>query len=227
MNEQGRDPDFVPLRDRPVEVGRSSDAGLRLFHPTVSRNHATLTRGNEGIDVVDQDSRFGTFVNGVRVRTVQARPGDRIQFGTGTAYRVCEDGLRLDAAARGASITAAGLTISKGGRVLVRDAGFSIPADSFVGILGPSGAGKSTLLNCIASYHRAGAGRIVFDDQHDINEARDEYRAILGHVPQDDVVYLSLTVRENLRFAARLRLDSVQGLPRWFRPWNSRWNVSD
>jgi len=95
--------------------------------------------------------------------------------------------------------------------VLVRDAGFSIPADSFVGILGPSGAGKSTLLNCIASYHRAGIGRIVFDNQQDINEARDEYRAILGHVPQDDVVYLTLTVRENLRFAARLRLDSGAG----------------
>ena len=176
MNERGRDPEFMPIGDRPVEVGRSSDAGLRLIHPTVSRNHATLTRAVEGIEVVDRDSRFGTFVNGVRVRAACARPGDRIQFGTATAYRVCGDGLRLDSAARGASIAAAGLTVSKGGKVLVRDAGFSIPADCFVGILGPSGAGKSTLLNCIASYHRAGVGRIVFDNQHDINEARDEYR---------------------------------------------------
>ncbi|MEI8376517.1 MAG: FHA domain-containing protein, partial [Planctomycetota bacterium] len=55
MNEQGRDPEFVHLGDRPVEVGRSSDATLRLFHPTVSRNHATLTHGKEGIDVVDRD----------------------------------------------------------------------------------------------------------------------------------------------------------------------------
>lgn len=204
MNEQG--PESVAIGNRPVEVGRSSHAGLRLFHPTVSRNHATLMRAAGGIDVVDRDSRFGTFVNGARVRAVCAQPGDRIQFGTTTVYRVCEDGLRLDSAARGASITAEGVTISKGGRVLLRDAGFSIQPDSFVGILGPSGAGKSTLLNCIASYHQAGVGQIIFDDQNDINEARDEYRAILGHVPQEDVLYPTLTVRENLAFAARLRL---------------------
>ena len=102
------------------------------------------------------------------------------------------------------------VTVSKGGKVLIRDAGFSIQADSFVGILGPSGAGKTTLLNCIASYHQVGVGRIVFDNQHDINESRDEYRTILGHVPQEDVVYLTLTARENLSFAARFGWAGMQ-----------------
>jgi len=75
-----------------------------------------------------------------------------------------------------------------------------------VGILGPSGAGKSTVLNALASYLHPGRGRVVFDGRHDVLEEPDAYRAMLGHVPQDDVVYRPLTVRENLTFAARLRL---------------------
>ena len=208
MSVQDNDPDFAPLGQRPLEVGRSSQAGLRLFHPTVSRRHATLTPSGDGIMVVDHDSRFGTFVNGVRVRQVSVQPGDRIQFGTMTAYRLQANGLKRDVASQGAAIAAAGVTISKGGRILVADAAFAIQPNAFVGVLGPSGAGKSTLLNCIASYQRVQEGRIVFDDKRDVNEDREEYRAILGHVPQDDVVYLSLTVQESLHFAARIQLGS-------------------
>ena len=183
----------------------------RLLHPTVSRNHATLTRCGDGINIVDHDSRFGTFVNGVRVRSVCARQGDRVQFGAATAYRIGPSGLKLDTAASGATIAAAGVAVRKGGRPLVQEASFLIQADTFVGILGPSGAGKSTLLNCIASYHQPDEGRIVFDGGHDVAEERERYRAILGHVPQEDIVYLNLTVYENLRFAAQLQLGPEAG----------------
>ena len=87
--------------------------------------------------------------------------------------------------------------------------GFRIRPDSFVGILGPSGAGKSTLLNALASYRVPASGRIIFDGRHDLRVDPNAYRATLGHVPQDDVVYRSLTARENLAFAARLRLGDV------------------
>jgi ABC-type multidrug transport system ATPase subunit len=89
---------------------------------------------------------------------------------------------------------------------LIRDVGFLVRPNSFVGILGPSGAGKTTLLNCLASYLAPGRGRIVFDGQRDVFAESDAYRTLLGHVPQDDVLFRSLTVRENLTFAAQLRL---------------------
>lgn len=220
-------------------IGRSSEATLRLFHPTISRRHATVTRVGGGFLVTDHDSRFGTFVNGVRVRTTTVRPDDRVQFGSALTYRVEADGLRRDDKAEGVMLVAGGLTISvrrdldlgrlfdplrhagaagdKDGdprpdrKTLIKDVGFVVRPDSFVGILGPSGAGKTTLLNCLASYLPPGLGRIVFDGQRDVFAEPDAYRAMLGHVPQDDVVFQSLTVRENLAFAARLRLGHEAG----------------
>lgn len=218
----------------PVVVGRSGEATLRLLDPTVSRRHATLVRTTDGFAVEDHDSRFGTFVNGSRVRSAGLRPGDRVRFGSAVAYRVQGDGLRLDVAAEGMGLLASGLTIAIPrdldlGRILealrrgdppqgwadllrpefktlVRDVHFRVRPDTFTGILGPSGAGKSTLLNVLASHLTPDGGRIVFDDRDDVVDEPDAYRAMLGHVPQDDVVFRTLTARENLTFSARLRL---------------------
>ncbi|HEV3167986.1 MAG TPA: ATP-binding cassette domain-containing protein [Isosphaeraceae bacterium] len=220
-------------------VGRSGDATLRLLQPTISRKHATLTRAGDGLTIQDHDSRFGTFVNGARIRVISLRPGDRVQFGSATPYRVEPGGLRLEVAAQGMALTAEGLAISVsrdfdlkrlcvGLRVathnkswvgllqrdrlpLIRDVSLQARPDSFVGILGPSGAGKSTLLNCLASYLLPGRGRIFFDDRRDVHAEPDVYRAMLGHVPQDDIVFRSLTIRENLAFAAQLRLGRSTG----------------
>ena len=223
----------------PLLVGRSGEATLRLLHFSISRRHATVTRTGDGWTVEDHDSRFGTFVNGTRVRSSFVRPGDRVQFGSAISYRVEAGGLRLDVTAEGMELYAAGLTLSvpqntdfarmlgllvrlgpaEGKadglwgkrRPLVRDISFQVRPDSFVGILGPSGVGKSTVLNCLAGYRVPDQGRLVFDGHRDVHAEPDDYRALMGHVPQDDIVYRTLTVRENLAYAARLRLGT--GLP--------------
>ncbi len=230
----GESPPFVAISVDPLVVGRSGGAGLRLHDPTVSRRHATLVASGGVLSVEDHDSRFGTFVNGSRVRSAGLRPGDRVRFGRVIAYRVRPGGLALDGASGGMELDASGLTISAPGgdgamgildrlrglvgpqgrddstrawaRVLVRDVGFRVRPDTFVGILGPSGAGKSTLLGVLAGYLAPDCGRVVFDGRHDVRVEPDSYRAALGHVPQDDVVFRALTVRENLRYAADLRL---------------------
>ena len=74
----------------------------------------------------------------------------------------------------------------------------------FVGILGPSGSGKTTLLKCLASYVPPASGDLHFDDL-ELWTYVEAYRASLGYVPQDDVLYAQLTGRENLDFALRLR----------------------
>jgi ABC-type multidrug transport system ATPase subunit len=233
------DPPFVPVAEVPVLIGRSGEATLRLLHPSISRRHATVSRARGGLSLVDHDSRFGTFVNGARVRTAPLRTGDTVQFGSAVTYRVEPDGLRLDAAAEGLELASDGLAISvprdrdlrelrdelrdagavrawkgllrPGHKSLIKDIGLRARPDAFVGILGPSGAGKSTLLNCLASYLPPGRGRVVFDGRRDAYSEPDAYRTMLGHVPQDDVVFRALTVRENLAFAARLRLGREAG----------------
>lgn len=204
-------PGPVQIGDAPVQVGRSSLATLRLLHPTVSRSHAVIERQGGGVVVRDLDSRYGTFVNGARVGTVVLAKDDLIHFGTSIAYRFTGDSLAFEPVAGGYSLTLRNVTIVKNGRTLVSGASFDLPANSFVGILGPSGSGKSTLLSVLASYHQPVSGEVLFDDKkhgkknlHDEKD-RDEYRACLGNVPQQDIVYSGLTGRENLLYSARLR----------------------
>lgn len=218
-----------PVDKGPVVIGRSASATARILNPTISRVHATITRVDGDLTIEDHDSRFGTFVNGVRVRVVRLVPGDRVQFGAARAYKVERDGLRLDDAAEGLRLSLHDLAVSgsrdavpgfwrqfsgesgRPDRTLVEGIEFDIESESFVGILGPSGVGKSTLLNCLASHVTPSRGRILFDGGRDVDHERDAFRAILGYVPQADIVFMSLTARENLTFAARMRLGAEPG----------------
>ena len=233
-------PPFIFVADSPVMIGRADEATSRLVHPTISRRHATLARAGVALVLQDHDSRFGTFANGARVRTVTLRPGDRVRFGQTATYRVESGGLRLEVVAGGMEVVASGLAVSPAGshvsridlvfkryrallgrrvwtrgpglgsEMLVEDINFRVRPDSFVGILGPSGAGKSTLLNCLAGYRLPDRGSVRFDGR-DAYEGQAASRGGPGHVPQDDVVYRSLSVRENLAYAARLRLRGGSG----------------
>src|SRR5690348_11801673 len=53
------------------------------------------------------------------------------------------------AAASEPVIAAAGLHARAGGKILLRDATFSVARNRVFGVIGPSGAGKSTLLRCL------------------------------------------------------------------------------
>ena len=75
-----------------------------------------------------------------------------------------------------------------------------------MGIIGPSGAGKSTLLKAIRAIIPIKSGMITLAGI-DTKKNKDILKEI-GFVPQDDVVIPELTVAENLRFAATLRLPS-------------------
>lgn len=95
-------PQLVALDSGPILIGRSGEAGLRLYDQTVSREHAILTRSDGELIIEDHESRFGTFVNGTPVRRVVLRPGDRVRFGSSVTYRLLDTGtLQLDEAPHG------------------------------------------------------------------------------------------------------------------------------
>lgn len=65
-----------------VIVGRDPACELAFDVTGVSRKHARLVSGADGeAEVVDLDSRNGTFVNGRRVERAVLRDGDEIRFG--------------------------------------------------------------------------------------------------------------------------------------------------
>jgi len=70
-----------------ASVGREAGRDIVLPDPTVSRRHATLRAEPGRVQVVDEGSSNGTFLNGTRVSSAYAVPGDEIRFGSST-FRV-------------------------------------------------------------------------------------------------------------------------------------------
>jgi len=65
----------------PFTVGRRTDRDLVLADPRVSREHAHFVREEDGVYLVDQNSRQGTFVNNEKVMRHKLARNDRIEFG--------------------------------------------------------------------------------------------------------------------------------------------------
>src|SRR5690606_8753377 len=63
----------------------------------------------------------------------------------------------------GPVISLDGVTISRGGRTLVRDLDLQIDPGEFVAVLGPNGAGKSTLLKVLLGEHKPDSGTVLVD----------------------------------------------------------------
>ena len=96
-----------------------------------------------------------------------------------------------------------GLCASYGQSKVLFGIDLQVPPGGAVAILGRNGAGKSTLLKTISGELKATAGTLRFGGaelQHAAPEQRS--RAGIGYVPQDDAVFGSMSVRENLQLGA-------------------------
>jgi two-component system, NtrC family, response regulator HydG len=70
------------LADSEISVGRDDANQLCLIDPTVSRKHCAIRQIDEQFELVDLDSRCGTFVNGMPVRRKLLDHGDTILIGS-------------------------------------------------------------------------------------------------------------------------------------------------
>lgn len=63
-------------------IGRSKGSDITVSLSTVSRNHAVLTRYDDGSwTITDASSKTGTWVNGEKVKICALHPGDKISIG--------------------------------------------------------------------------------------------------------------------------------------------------
>jgi len=109
------------------------------------------------------------------------------------------------AGAAGAAVSARGVVKRFGRAAALRDLDLDIAAGAGLAVLGDNGAGKSTLLRLLAGLARPSKGRIEVDGRP---ASHRDSRARLGFVGHATALAPSLSVRENLLFAARLH-----GLP--------------
>ena len=116
-----------------------------------------------------------------------------------------------------ALLTASNLVAGYGpGDQILKGVDFTLESHEIVCIIGPNGAGKSTLLKTIAGLLRPSAGSIVLEDR-EIAGLRPREVTNLGvaYVPQEQNVFPSMSVRENLEMGgyadrnAPKRLDQV------------------
>lgn len=97
-----------------------------------------------------------------------------------------------------------GLTKRFGGFTAVDGVSFTVARGEVVGFLGPNGAGKSTTMRMLAGFitPSAGTARIC---GHDVVEAPVAAKRALGFLPEGAPTYPEMTVRDFLRFCARVR----------------------
>ena len=99
------------------------------------------------------------------------------------------------------AISIRGLHVVRGGRTILADLSFDVAPGSVTGLLGPSGGGKTTLMRSIVGVQLVAGGSVRV-----LGEAAGaaELRSRVGYVTQAPSVYLDLSVRENLRYFARV-----------------------
>ena len=72
----------IPVTHWENVIGRSAGSDIRVNSKSVSRNHAVLTRYDDGSwTITDADSHNGTWVNGERVTICPLTAGDLIEVG--------------------------------------------------------------------------------------------------------------------------------------------------
>jgi hypothetical protein len=80
--DQGREFPLPP--DLTIVIGRVNDADLLLLDEKISRKHAKISTHGGRVMIEDLASRNGTFVNGVRIRSMELQEGDLIVVGSST-----------------------------------------------------------------------------------------------------------------------------------------------
>lgn len=81
---------------------------------------------------------------------------------------------------------------------------FKLESGRIYGFLGPNGAGKSTTMNIMTGYLGATEGEVLIDG-HDILKEPEEAKRRIGYLPEQPPLYMDMTVREYLAFAAELK----------------------
>ena len=94
------------------------------------------------------------------------------------------------------------ISISLGGRQLVKSVNINLSPGEVVGLLGPNGAGKTTTFNLVIGLLRPDVGQVLLDGQ-DVTELSmpERARCGIGYLPQEASVFRQLTVRQNLDLA--------------------------
>jgi ABC-2 type transport system ATP-binding protein len=101
-------------------------------------------------------------------------------------------------------LEARGLTKYYSAIAAARDVSFTLRPGEVLGLLGPNGSGKSTTLSMLVGLIEPSGGAVCFDGR-DIADDLRGYKAKIGYVPEEAVLYSYLTGPEYLTLIGHLR----------------------
>ena len=103
------------------------------------------------------------------------------------------------------------LTSGYGQTRVIHDLSMTVKEGSLCAIVGPNGHGKTTLMKSISGLVRIFSGSITFSGMEITSERVDKIVSKgLVHVPQGDLVYPQMTVRDNLLMGSYIENNSSQ-----------------
>lgn len=202
---------------RQIFIGTAPDCHFRLTDPTVSRSHARIEFDPMGYRIVDEGSKNGVYVSGVRIRDAVLPPEAEIQLGeTSILFRVCSETVEIGVAreTRFGDLVGRSIEMREIFAILKKVA----PTDATVLIQGESGTGKDLVAEALHRFSpRRSRPFVVFDCSacpHDLLESE-----LFGHVRGafTGAVRTRIGAMEEAS-GGTLFLDEVGELPRELQP---------
>ena len=95
------------------------------------------------------------------------------------------------------------------GKRILHNISTTIKPREFIVVIGPSGAGKSTMMKSLNGFAPATSGQVLMNGM-DFYSHFDEFRTVIGYVPQDDIVHKQITVEKALYYSAQLRVPDMK-----------------
>jgi ABC-2 type transport system ATP-binding protein len=123
-------------------------------------------------------------------------------------------------------LDARGLTKYYSAIPAVRAVSFSLKPGGVLGLLGPNGSGKSTTVSILAGLLEPSGGTVHFRGQ-DVRDNLLDYKANIGYVPEEAVLYTYLTGPEYLSLVGQLRGMPARALAARIEGFLSLFNLLD
>ncbi|MGN0142324.1 MAG: ABC transporter ATP-binding protein [Roseburia sp.] len=99
-----------------------------------------------------------------------------------------------------------GVSFGLGGKEILKDISFEIPAGKTLGIMGETGSGKSSIINLLQRFYDVDEGAVCLDGTDIRKLTLKQLRSSISVVLQD-VFLFSDTIEENIRMGQRKALD--------------------
>ena len=98
-----------------------------------------------------------------------------------------------------------------GGQNILNDCTISVEEGEIAVVVGPNGAGKSTAMKAIFGMLNLSKGTVSIDGEN-MKKLKPQERVLkgMGFVPQNNNVFTSMTVEENLEMGAFIRSDHIE-----------------